>query len=62
MYMNTFFVAYLYCVGIHHGNLIKPFVTISRVTYFIPQDHTGNCKIKVGSRLGEKTMVNGPAR
>ena len=37
----------LYSIGTHHRNLLKSFVTVSRVTvsrvtYFIPRVHTGN--------------------
>ena len=36
------FCTYLYSVGTHHRNILKLLVTMSRVTFFIPQAHTGN--------------------
>ena len=38
---NTCFVAYLYSMGTQHRNLHQLSVTMSRVTYFILQAHTG---------------------
>ena len=38
----TRFGTHLYFIDIHHGKLLEP-VTMSRVTYFTPHAHTGNC-------------------
>ena len=50
---------YLYSTGTHHENLLKSLVTVSRVTYFIPRDRTGNCVSteKVGRGYGKNDGV-----
>ena len=56
--------AYLYSAGSHYGNLHQLPVTMSRMTYFILQTHTGtgvshSQHWKNSGQVWEKLQVNG---
>ena len=60
MHNKTWFGTYLYSAGTHHRDMFKAFVTMSRVTYFIPRDNTPvsaktNVATKYGKDLGKKS-------
>ena len=61
---GTYFGIYLYSVDTHHGNLLKSFATMSRVTFFILHGHMRNCVAqtntvkKQGEHMGENEGRN----
>ena len=63
MHGNTCLCTYLYCVGTHHGNVLKSLSTRNTVTYFIPRAHRSGGGGGGGGEFGEdlgKMKVIGP--